>query len=191
MVNGETIIIGITIVLLFLILIIFRDKLMVLPIKLDISKIGIKLDTNTFALVIVAMLAILYLEINSMIKNDKEKIGSLQGQVNSLKTQMANDNQNFYNKFQRYKYAFEIQIPTEKNLSVLKKDIQLIVWKNKKDPARIPADKYYITSDNRIGLDLDDLMADDKIQLEVTIKDVGHFSSDLFEIPKYSIAMKN
>jgi hypothetical protein len=191
---GVLLALGFVILFLSAVLFIFKDRLMGLPIKFELEQVGLKIDTSTFAIVLVAIVGIMCLVFYLFLQKELNSREELREQVEALTKQIENNTNDFYVRFQQYEYVFQLSIPSyNKSLATIKDSINIIAWithNSNKSFRKIRNSDFEVTAVNTLWLNLNDLRFNDKVQFQIELNSIGSFISEPFEIPNHTIILK-
>jgi len=190
------ILLALSFIVLFLsvVLFIFKDRLMSLPIKFELEQMGLKVDTSTFAIVLVGIVVVMCLGFYLFLQKELNSREELKEQIETLTKQIENNTNDFYVRFQQYEYVFQLSIPSyNKSLAPIKDSINVIAWvthNSNKSVRKIRNTDFEVTAINTLWLNLNDLRFNDKIQFQIELNSVGSFISEPFEIPNHTIILR-
>jgi hypothetical protein len=191
---GVLLVLGFVILFLSVVLFIFRDRLMGLPIKFELEQMGLKIDTSTFAIVLVGIVAIMCLGFYLFLQRELNSREELREQIEELTKQIENNTKDFYVRFQQYEYVFQLSIPSyNRSLTTIKDSINVIAWithNSNKSYRKIRKSEFEVTAINTLWLNLNYLRFNDKVQFQVMLNNIGSFISDPIEIPNHTIILK-
>jgi predicted transport protein len=191
---GVLLVLSFVILFLSAVLFIFKDRLMGLPIKFELEQVGLKVDTSTFAIVLVGIVGIMCLVFYLFLQKELNSREELREQVEALTKQIENNTNDFYVRFQQYEYVFQLSIPSyNKSLATIKDSINIIAWithNSNKSFRKIRNSEFEVTAVNTLWLNLNDLRFNDKVQFQIELNNIGSFISEPFEIPNHTIILK-